>query len=109
MKKDRTCSPTFTGLCYNSLHNFLNFLPSVHRLIRQSVVFTVLSFNQRCPHPEFLSEWCHLVRTHFTTSVLESHGISFSALMKIVASTIERLASFLMCFCVFSASRAWLK
>ena len=48
MKKDRTCSPTFTGFCYNSLqHNFLNFLRAVHRLIsHRHVVFTALSFNQ---------------------------------------------------------------
>jgi len=78
-------SGLFSDLLYN-----LNFLRAVHRLIRHTVGFTVLSFNQRSPPPEFLSARCHLERTHFITSVLESHGISFSAL-KIVASIVETL------------------
>jgi len=32
----------------------------------------------------------------------------FSALMKTVVSIVETLASFVTCFYVFSASRAWL-
>jgi len=32
--------------------------------------------------------------THFITSVLASHSITFLALMKIVVSTMEKLASF---------------
>jgi len=71
--------------------------------------FTVLSFNQRSPPPEFLSARRHLERTHSITSVLACHGISFFALMKTVVSTVETLASFLTYFYVFSASRAWLK
>jgi len=63
-------------------------------MVHHSVVLTVLSFNQHFPPPEFLSARCHLERTHFITSVLASHDISFLALMKIVVSTIETLASF---------------
>jgi len=70
------------------------YLRSVHHLVRHSFVFTVVSFNQCSLPPEFLSAWCHLERTHFVTSVLASHGISFLALMKIVVSTIETFASF---------------
>jgi len=78
MKNDRTYFPTSTGLCYNSLHyNFLNLLRSIHHLVHHSVVFTVLSFNQRSLPPEFLSVRRHLERTHFITSVLACHGISF--------------------------------
>jgi len=44
--------------------------------------------------PEFLSARYHRERTHFITSVLASHSISFLTLMKIVVSTIETLASF---------------
>jgi len=63
-------------------------------MVHRFVVFTLLSFNQRSPPPEFLSARCHVERTHFTTSVLASHGISFLALMEIVVSTVETLASF---------------
>ena len=40
--------PIFTGLCHNILHyNLVNFLRAVYRLIRHTVVFTLLSFNKR--------------------------------------------------------------
>jgi len=63
-------------------------------MVHHSVVFTVLSFKQCSPPPEFLSARCNLERTHFITSVSASHSISFLGLMKVVVSTIETLASF---------------
>jgi len=40
-------------------------------------------------------------RTHFVTSVLESHGSSFLALMKMVSSTPEMLTSFNVFLCFY--------
>ena len=52
--------PVLPPNIYSVHYNFLNFLRAVHPLIHHSVVFTVLSFNQRSPPPEFLSARCHL-------------------------------------------------
>jgi len=106
MKNDRTCSPTSTGSCHNSLlYNFLNFLRSVHDMVHHSVVFTVLSFNQRSPSPKFLAARRHLERTHFVTSVLKSHGISFFSPDEDSCIDCRNVGKFLTCFYVFVASR----
>ena len=111
MKNDRTYFPTSTGLCYNNLHyNILNFLRSINHLVHHSVVFfTVLSFNQRSPPPEFLSARRRLERTHSITSVLACHGISLFSPDEDSCINCRNVGKFLTCFYVFSASRARLK